>query len=79
MRLDKYLSSMIKPELDELKEICNFTEEEEKVFNELSKGKGRVYISEKLSISCATVSCRTKSIQDKILKAEKEGFCGKSQ
>ena len=28
MRLGKYLSSLTKPELEELKNICNFTDEE---------------------------------------------------
>lgn len=78
MNLGKMLSSMIKPELDELREICNFTEEEQMVFNELSKGKSRVQIAEKLSVSCNTVSNRAKSILNKISKV-KEGLCGKSQ
>lgn len=77
--MGKSLSSKIKPELDKLREICNFTDEENIVFNELSKGKSRVQIAEKLSVSCNTVSNRTRSIQDKILKAEKEGAYGKSQ
>lgn len=79
MNLGKYLSSMIKPELDDLKKICNFTEEEEIVFNELSKGKSRVYIAEKYSLSCSTVSNRIKSIHNKILKVNGEERHGKSQ
>lgn len=80
MNLGKYLSSMIKPELEELKEICNFTYEEEKVFEELSKGRSRVYIAVEYSISCSTVSNRIKSIQEKISKAEGwEETHGKSQ
>lgn len=79
MNLGKMLSSMIKPELEELKEICNFTDEEEKVFDELSKGKSRIYVAEKYSLSCSTVSNRIKSMQNKIAKAEKEGLHGKSQ
>lgn len=70
MNLGKYLSSMIKPELEELKEICNFTNEEEAVFDELSRGKSRIYVAEKYSLSCSTVSNRIKSIQTKIAKAE---------
>lgn len=68
------LSSKIKPELDELREICNFTDEEEKVFTELSKGRSKVYIAEKLSISCSTVSNRMKAIQFKVNKAERKGY-----
>lgn len=30
MNLGKYLSSMIKPELEELKEVCNFTDDEKR-------------------------------------------------
>lgn len=79
MNLGKYLSSMIKPELDELRQICNFTDEEEKVFNELSKGRSRIYVAEKYALSCSTVSNRIKSIQNKIFKAEKERLHEKSQ
>lgn len=71
MNLGKYLSSMIKPELEELKEICHFTDEEETVFDELSKGRSRIYVAEKYAWSCSTVSNRIKSIQNKISKAEK--------
>lgn len=79
MNLGKMLSSMIKPELEELKEICNFTDEEELIFNELSKGRSRIYVAEKYALSCSTVANRIKSIQNKISKAEKGGFYGKSQ
>lgn len=70
---------MIKPELDELKEICNFTDEEEKVFNELSRGRSRIYVAEKYALSCSTVANRIKSIQNKITKAGKGDLHGKSQ
>ena len=70
MNLGMYLSSMIKPELEELKKICNFTEEEEIVFDELSKGRSRLNIAEKHSLACSTVSKRIKSICDKIEKAK---------
>lgn len=79
MNLGKQLSSMIKPELEKLKGICNFTDEEEIIFNELSKGKSKVQIAEKLSVSCSTISNRIKAIRVKISKAEKEGLHGKSQ
>lgn len=72
MNLGRYLSSMIKPELENLKEICHFTDDEEIVFNELSKGRSRTYIAEKNAWSCSTVSNKIKSIQNKISKAEKE-------
>lgn len=68
MNLGMYLSSMIKPELEDLKKICNFTEEEEKIFDELSRGKSRLNIAEKYSLACSTVSLRIKSISRKIEK-----------
>lgn len=79
MNLGKMLSSMIKPELDDLRQICNFTDDEKAVFEELSRGRSRVYIAEKYSLSCSTVSNRIRNIQNKISKAEKEGLRGKSQ
>lgn len=41
---------------------CNFTEEEEKIFLMLSKGKTATEISEKLSLSESTVNRRIKNI-----------------
>lgn len=79
MNLGKYISSMIKPELEELREICNFTDEEELIFNELSKGRSRIYVAEKYALSCSTVANRIKDIKRKIEKAEMEGLHGKSQ
>lgn len=70
---------MIKPELEELEQICHFTDEESEVFEELSRGRSRIFIAEKLSISCTTVSNRIKNIQNKISKVDKEGLHGKSQ
>lgn len=71
MNLRIYLSSMLKPELDELKEICNFTDEEKRIFDDLSKKQSRAYIADKYSLSCTTVSNRTRSIQKKIERARK--------
>lgn len=80
MNLVNFLSKMIKPELEELKRICNFTEEEELIFDELSKKRSRIYIADKYSLSCSTVSNRIKSIQEKIHKAKEwEESHGKSQ
>lgn len=80
MNLGKMLSSMIKPELDDLKEICNFTDEETEVFDKLAKGQSIQVIALSGAIACSTVSNRIKSIQNKINKArEWEGLHGKSQ
>ena len=68
MRLGKYLSSLNKPEVDELVKICNFTEEEEKMVYLLSKGKSRVESAQSLQISARTLDRRISRIKDKILK-----------
>lgn len=80
MNLGKMLSSMIKPELEELKEICNFTDDETKVFDKLAKGQSIQEIALKSAVARSTVSNRVKSIQTKISKArEWEGPYGESQ
>lgn len=78
MSLGKYLSSLTKPELEKLKEICNFTDDEEAIFNELSKGRSRVFIAEKCAVSCSTVSNRIKCIQIKVFRA-RGNYDGTSQ
>lgn len=70
-KLGKYLSSLTKPELEELKELLNLTDDEETVFNELSKGRSRVSVSDKCMVSCSTVSNRIKGIQSKISRVRK--------
>ena len=37
-KLGKFLSSLTKPELEELKELLNLTYEEEEVFNLIKRG-----------------------------------------
>lgn len=80
MNLGKYLSSMIKPELEELKEICNFTDDEKEVFDKLAKGQSVQEIALKSAVARSTVSNRIKSIQTKIKKVKEwEELYGKSQ
>lgn len=66
MRLGKYLSSLTKPELEYIKEICNFTEDERKMFNFLS----RDYTLRKIEIECnmseTTAIRKIKNIEIKI-------------
>lgn len=71
MKLGKYLSSLIKPELEELIENCGFTDEEIEIFVYLSKGRMREEISQLLKISSRTVDRRIKSIKNKMLKIGK--------
>lgn len=66
MSLGKYLSSLTKPELEELKELLNLTDDELEVFAELSKGRSKVSISDKCLVSVGTVSNRIRSIQNKV-------------
>lgn len=59
-------SKLTKPELEEIIENANFTEEENQIFNFLSTGKSLEEISLTLSISKATLSRRVKDIKIKI-------------
>lgn len=68
MRLGKYLSSMTKPELEELKNLLNLTDDEEKVFNDLSKGRGKIQVADDCMVSTSTVDNRIKSISLKVVK-----------
>ena len=65
-RLGKYLASLTKPELEELKEKLNLTDDEEMVFVQLSKGRSKVVISDNCRISCGTVDNKIKSINIKM-------------
>ena len=68
MRLGRYLSSLTKPELEELKERLNLTDDEELVFVQLSKGRSKIVVADNCQISERTVSNKIKSI---ILKLER--------
>ena len=66
MKLGKYLSGLIKPELEELRELLNLTEDELTVFDELTKGRTKTEISFKCSVAVSTVSNRIRAINNKI-------------
>lgn len=66
MSLGKYLSSLTKPELEELRELLNLTDDELEVFAELSKGRNKVKIADNCLVSVGTVSNRIKAIQSKV-------------
>lgn len=68
MRLGKYLSSLTKPELEELKELLNLTEDELEVFSMLAKGKTLVEVSMENRISISTLKRRIESIKRKVEK-----------
>lgn len=77
MWLSKYLTSLTKPELEALKELLNLTDDEEKVFNEMSRGRSIVMTSEKCMVSTSTVDNRVKAIKSKIKKVAGDSFDGK--
>lgn len=66
MALGKYLSSLTKPELEELKELLNLTDEEREVFDKLSKGKSKISIADDCLVSVGTVANRISAIQSKV-------------
>ena len=68
MRLGKYLSSLTKPELEELKELLNLTEDELEAFSMLAKGKTLVEVSMENKISVSTLKRRIESIKRKVEK-----------
>lgn len=71
MRLGVYLSSLTKPELAELEEQLNLTDDEAPVFLALSKGRSKTRIAGDYSISVGTVSNRIKSITEKVKRIKK--------
>ena len=66
MRLGKYLSSLTKPELDELKEQLNLSDDELLVFDNLSKNRSQVTIADKCLVSVSTIDNRIKTINSKL-------------
>lgn len=70
MRLGKYLSSLTKPELEELKELLNLTDDEIKVYEELSKGRNKTQVALNCLVSLPTVDNRIKAINNKIYRLE---------
>lgn len=66
MRLGKYLSSLTKPELEELKELLNLSDDELVVFENLSKNRSKVIIADNCLVSVSTVDNRIKAINAKL-------------
>lgn len=67
MRLGKYLSSLTKPEVEEIKINCNFTDDELKVFNGLVKGNTVSKIAMDCCMSERTVERKLEKINLKII------------
>ena len=66
MRLGKYLSSLTKPELEELKEQLNLSDDELKVFDNLSKDRSKAVIADNCLVCISTIDNRIKAINKKI-------------
>ena len=67
-RLGKYLSSLTKPELEELKEQLNLTDDEEIVFLQLSKGRSKTVVADNCRVSLPTIDNRIRCINIKLQK-----------
>ena len=67
-RLGKYLSSLTKPELEELKEQLNLTDDEERVFLQLSKGRSKTVVADNCRVSLPTIDNRIRCINVKLQK-----------
>ena len=76
MRLGKYLSSLTKPELETIITNANFTEEEQKIFELLTKDRCITEIAIKLCVCERTINRRIKNIESKISKVGE--YCGKN-
>ena len=66
MRLGKYLSSLTKPELEELTSNCGFTDTEKIIFTMLQNDKSSQYMANKLYVSVPTIDRKIKKIRNKI-------------
>ena len=68
MRMGKFLSSLTKPELETIITNANFTEEEQKIFELLTKDRCITEIAIKLCVCERTINRRIKNIESKISK-----------
>ena len=66
MRLGKYLSSLTKPELEELTTNCGFTDNELVIVKMLKNDKTSIEIANKLFLSVPTIDRRIRRIRNKI-------------
>lgn len=72
MRLGKYLSSLTKPELDDLISICGFTDEDIVIINMKRSRCTSIEISQRLCTSVSTVDRRIKYIKELIERGNAE-------
>lgn len=74
MRLGKYLSLLTKPELEELKSLLNLTDDEEMVFEQLSKGRSKTMVADNCQISERTVGNKIETITRKVERLKSSGL-----
>lgn len=65
-RLGRFLSRLNKPELEGYRELLNLTEDEEKVFNCLAKGKNKTQTAMICCFSTTTIDNRIRDINEKL-------------
>ena len=73
MRLGMYLTSLTKPELEELRGNLNLTDDEMEVFNGLSRGRSRIRIADDCMCATSTVDNRIKAINSKLNRLLNKG------
>lgn len=71
MRLGKYLSSLNKPEVDELKQNCGFTKEECEMLDMVKQKCSYAEIAQKMGYSTATVGRRIQELSERVFSTEK--------
>lgn len=67
----KPIKNYIEYELNIFRRECNFSEEELEFFNLSAKGYGKVRISSEMNTSTSTIYRISKSVQEKMERAEK--------
>ena len=68
MRMGKLLSSLTKPELEKIVTNANFTDDEQKIFELLTKDRCIAEIAVSLCVCERTINRRIKNIDSKISK-----------
>lgn len=56
------------PELNKLRELCNFSDDEMIYFNLRAKHKSNTYIAQEMNISESTVSVLARKVKKKIVR-----------
>ena len=76
MRLGKYLSSLTKPELEELRDLLNLSDDEYPIFEELSHGRNTYFTLIGNIYFASTVDNRIRAIRKKLERLQNGGVTG---